>query len=70
MHVHPILTGGTAGLVDETWKWGGYFGALARCLGRQGRRVARGGAVVWPHDVEHETQPQKAHEQQLREKRV
>jgi len=70
MHVHPVLTGGTAGLVEETWKGCGYCGALARCRGRQGRRVASGDAVVWPHDVEHETQPQKAHEQQLREKWV
>jgi hypothetical protein len=32
--------------------------------------MARGGVVVEPHHVEHETQPQKAHEQQLIEKRV
>jgi hypothetical protein len=70
MHVHPLLTGGTAGLVDETWKWWGCLGALARCLGREGRFVARDGVVVGPHHVEHETQPQKAHEQQLIEKWV
>jgi hypothetical protein len=56
--------------MGEARKEGGCLGALARCLGRQGRVVARDGAVVWPHHVEHETQPQQAHEQQLIEKRV
>src|SRR2546430_3860613 len=58
-----VLTRVTIGLVGEARKGCGCFGALARYLGKQGRLVARGGAVVWPHHVEHETQPQKAHEQ-------
>src|SRR5438128_3605691 len=58
-----VLTRVTMGLVGEARKGCGCFGALARYLGKQGRLVARGGAVVWPHHVEHETQPQKADEQ-------
>jgi hypothetical protein len=65
-----LLAGGTIGLMGETWKRFGFGRALARCLGRPERFGARGGAVVGPHHVEHETQPHKADEQQPVEKRI
>src|SRR5713101_2419298 len=65
-----LLTGGTRGPAGEARKRLQVTGALGRCRGRPGRCGASGGAVGGPHHVEHETQPHKADEQQLVEKRV
>src|SRR6059058_5719606 len=65
-----LLTGGTGGLAGEPRKRLQVAGALGRCLGRPGRCGASGGAVGGLHHMEHETQPHKADEQQLVEKRV
>src|SRR5439155_17887003 len=65
-----LLTGGTRGRAGEARKRLQVTGALGGCLGRPGRCGASGGAVGGPHHVEHETQPHKADEQQLVEKRV